>query len=433
MKEYQSTLGGRPLYSSDIKNLQELALSFTELFKDYNAAFVLTGCHVTSQNNAYQLSEGYVFLDGKIRHVDAASVASVQNLKIVSMQRNGGSITYNDVTDHVQYIEYYAEYQNSDVVTSPHISYNGAWPSLRTTFMNYYAVVKNVPNQSVQDLSLNDFLNVGGIATFGKEIHLPNGFVITTESDGICFTTDKLKKSGSVFKIGNDNKIYYATKGNDTYLQLFCEVTENEVGDLVLNFENISTNNLEVKQKSSGYVGIPIGGVQIFAGKANKIPDDFLLCNGQRVKKSEYPKLYDVIGDTYNKYEDYNGVAVTAPPTGYFRVPDLRGRFIAGYDDDKTWKALLYDIGKYGGEESHKLSVAEMPKHRHVYTDDTNAEGAYGSVEPGFPIRYLQAGGKTSGSDRGSGTIYWTSTQGADAAHENRPPFYVMAYIIRAK
>lgn len=433
MKEYQSTLGGRPLYSSDIKNLQELALSFTELFKDYNAAFVLTGCGVTHQNNAYQLAEGYVFLDGKIRHVNATSVASVQNLKIVSMQRDGSGITYNDDTDHVQYIEYYAEYQNSDAVTAPHISYNnGSWPNLRTAFLNYYAVVKNVPNQSIQDLSVNDVFNVGGIATFGKAINLPNGFIITTEPDGICLTNDELKVSGSALKIGSDNKIYFATKDNGGW-QLFCEVTDNEPGDIVLNFGKISVNDLRVKQKSSGYIGVPIGSVQIFAGKADKIPDDFLLCNGQRVLKSKYPKLYDVIGDTYNKYEDYNGVAVTAPPTGYFRVPDLRGRFITGYDDDKTYKAPSYAIGKYGGEEAHKLSVAEMPKHKHIYTDDTNAEGNYASIEPGFPIRYSQDGGKTSGGDKGSGTVYWTTAQGSDKAHENRPPFYVMAYIIRVQ
>ena len=55
----------------------------------------------------------------------------------------------------------------------------------------------------------------------------------------------------------------------------------------------------------------------------NSIPDGWLLCDGHRELISEYKELYDTIGLTYTYDEEGEE---------YFRVPDLRGRFIRGFD-----------------------------------------------------------------------------------------------------
>ena len=187
MKEYQSRTGGRPLYSSDIKNLQELALSFVELFKDCNIGFVLSGCTITKGGSAYTLSEGYVYLDGKIRHVEASSVASLENLKIVSKERDGDVITYNDSNDYKQYIDYYAVYQSTSDASSAYIEYNSstsAWPNIRTAFMNYYAATKNTTGQVLRDLSINDYLKVGGQIQTGKEVNLSDLYYVNADDKG---------------------------------------------------------------------------------------------------------------------------------------------------------------------------------------------------------------------------------------------------------
>lgn len=58
---------------------------------------------------------------------------------------------------------------------------------------------------------------------------------------------------------------------------------------------------------------------------ANNLPSGWLYCNGAEFSKATYPQLYAVIGDTYG-----NPAA-----TGNFKIPDLRGYFIRGYDDKR--------------------------------------------------------------------------------------------------
>ena len=72
----------------------------------------------------------------------------------------------------------------------------------------------------------------------------------------------------------------------------------------------------------------PLGMVEIWAG--SRIPDGYALCEGQQLKQSEYPELYKAIGSTYNNAYDCNGRKLSTT-SGYFRLPDLRGRFVVGY------------------------------------------------------------------------------------------------------
>ena len=62
MKEYKAQTGGRYTYADDLLNLQNLALSFGSLFGDC-LNFIISGCEVSGNN----ISEGYVYINGKIR------------------------------------------------------------------------------------------------------------------------------------------------------------------------------------------------------------------------------------------------------------------------------------------------------------------------------------------------------------------------------
>ena len=87
----------------------------------------------------------------------------------------------------------------------------------------------------------------------------------------------------------------------------------------------------------------------------------YALCEGQQLKQSEYPELYKAIGSTYNNAYDCNGRKLSTT-SGYFRLPDLRGRFVVGYN---VSDADYGSYGKVGGEKKHTLTVDEIPSHAH--------------------------------------------------------------------
>ncbi len=68
MKEFNAQTGGRYTYVDDFLNLQELALSFGQLFNECDN-FILSGCQVSGNS----ISAGFVYLNGKIRYFSGES------------------------------------------------------------------------------------------------------------------------------------------------------------------------------------------------------------------------------------------------------------------------------------------------------------------------------------------------------------------------
>jgi len=190
------------------------------------------------------------------------------------------------------------------------------------------------------------------------------------------------------------------------------------------DFKSINTN-LELEAKTAELqkqiellAPPPLGMVQIWAGAA--VPNGYELCVGQQLKTADYPALYASIGDNFNTKKDRNGTEYSTNP-GYFRLPDLRGRFIVGHDVDDT------DYKKYGyadGLKKVKLKPEEMPKHTHGWKyglerDDDGSGRSYNEF--------------TMTPKTTSNTVSPIEETGNDESHENRPPYYVLAYIMRLK
>ena len=152
--------------------------------------------------------------------------------------------------------------------------------------------------------------------------------------------------------------------------------------------------------------------------------------------------------------------AVNATPAGWHicdgtnGTPDLRDRFVVGAGNS-------YSVGEFGGEASHTLSAGELPSHRHTLKDvwqvqsdgPTNFTSLDGSS--GWPARNINGvfdtgtvqnnpsyGGYMSivydnGGDGGiNDNAIWyidnaTDYTGSGQAHENRPPYYALAYIMK--
>lgn len=143
----------------------------------------------------------------------------------------------------------------------------------------------------------------------------------------------------------------------------------------------------------------PVGGIVMWAGSLLDMPAGWALCNGQ------------------------NG------------TPDLRSRFVVGYNPGEG----DYDaIGKTGGAKTVTLTEQQIPSHSH--TGNTGAAGehthAYQKSVPGRGYK-TQADASPHGNYQTTNTTsagghthaFTTNPTGGGQAHENRPPYFTIAFI----
>ncbi|MTK53305.1 hypothetical protein [Paludibacter sp.] len=140
---------------------------------------------------------------------------------------------------------------------------------------------------------------------------------------------------------------------------------------------------------------MPKGFIGMWSGAISDIPTGFALCDGSTV----------------------SGVV----------TPNLSGRFIVGYDAasanipaNATDTTENYGkVGNTGGKGSVTLTINEMPSHDHT------ADNVCGQGDGSYSA---DRGSSRWSEDRA--TIK-TNKTGGDQAHENRPPYYVLAFIMK--
>ena len=152
---------------------------------------------------------------------------------------------------------------------------------------------------------------------------------------------------------------------------------------------------------------IPSGGIIMWSGAVSAIPSGWVLCNGSN------------------------------------STPDLRNRFVVG-------AGSTYAVNDTGGADSVSLSTANLPAHNHSFsgTGTTNTTGAhvhasgwygprgasgeasvFATNNAGYPSVNTGSAGSHSHTVSVSGT---TDNTGDGTAHENRPPYYALAYIMKS-
>lgn len=184
-----------------------------------------------------------------------------------------------------------------------------------------------------------------------------------------------------------------------------------------------ATTNLNGSVSIAGFpvnAFVPVGIITMFSGTL--IPSGWAICDGGT----------------------YNGLV----------TPDLRGRFIVGMDNTQGSQngsgqyiavassghtptnspndgtTLNYGaIGNKGGETGHLLILPEMPSHKH---DVSVALSHYNFMAFGLATNIDVGDGAIAS---GQGLIISATTtenvKGSDQIHENRPPYYVLVYIIK--
>ena len=131
---------------------------------------------------------------------------------------------------------------------------------------------------------------------------------------------------------------------------------------------SVGTNTTQIATTEFVQVANPTGAVIAFAGSS--APTGWFLCGGQEVAIASYGALYAVIGTTYGSLTNGSGGAGTT----HFRVPDLRGRTVAGIDNMTGVDAGRLDIanssGTVVGTQYVTLTSAQsgVPAHSHTNT-----------------------------------------------------------------
>lgn len=234
----------------------------------------------------------------------------------------------------------------------------------------------------VGSASVNEAVNVGGNATVGG--YLTVGGPINA-GKGIKVSDGGLNVSGGGLSVSG--------------------------GELKLSGGSLTVEaNVAITQGGTSAGLVPRGVIVMWSGEKDRIPQGWALCDGNN--------------DT----------------------PNLCDRFIVG-------AGKTYGVGDTGGENAVALTKEQMPNHTHAFVMD-NQVGEYDVPKSrGNPDKI----GKNSGwmendtgykssfnsGDSKQSRRYFTGTAGGDAtdtvvgtdgyaeAHENRPPYYALCYIMK--
>ncbi len=150
----------------------------------------------------------------------------------------------------------------------------------------------------------------------------------------------------------------------------------------------------------------PAGGIILWSGSTASIPSGWVLCNGSN------------------------------------STPDLRDRFVVGAGSS-------YGVNATGGASSVTLSTSQIPAHNHSASSSSSTTihdsghshsiSALRPSESGNTISTSSGGtavtastnSATTGITASTSTSTSISNKGGGGSHENRPPYYALAYIMK--
>lgn len=270
------------------------------------------------------------------------------------------------------------------------------------------------------------------------EDHITSGITVTAGSGlAVSISTGIIRLKGLVCEVDSTETVSGLTASNTNYIYAtlardgngeaesfsFTKSTSGTTPADSLKIAKVTTNGSAVTAVSQTnltdtlqYALLPTGTIQMYGGQYDNIPNGWLLCDGTAISRSTYEKLFDIVGTQFGVG---NGSST-------FNLPDLRAKFPRGATNTA-------DAGTTGGEDSHVLSEAEMPAHDHDFNDPghTHTSNALAMTYQGS----LNGGpGGTSPFNAqiaASGTGITFNSKGSGSAHENRPAFLEVLYMIR--
>ena len=256
--------------------------------------------------------------------------------------------------------------------------------------------------------TVDGFLHAGGGIKDSNGNIGDSGKVLSSTGIGISWINTSEANVASASNVGTND----ASSTNATHYLAFVSSTSgnNPVRiDTALNY-NPSTDTLTagnfVGDISGTTGGFLTGMIMMWGGTT--APTGWQLCDGGTASTSA---LQTLLGQT--------------------NVPDLRDKFVVG-------AGSAYARHATGGESTVQLPETHLPSHRHF----AFRSGNHGSARTGSNL----SANRTAASGSGASNLYEgynithstndadvgrTSPTGSGTAHENKPPYYALTYIIK--
>ena len=187
---------------------------------------------------------------------------------------------------------------------------------------------------------------------------------------------------------------------------------------------------------------VPVGTVLVTAQTSGTEPTGYKFCNGQDLNTHTFAALHAVISNTYGGTAYNAGVTDQSGVTTTFKVPDIRGRVVAGQDNmgGTTSQNNLTGfsggingdtLGATGGSEKHRLLTTQMPSHTHgdgSYQANTSRRTSSGENASGQNLASTNADSFTAVTLDVSGT---SGSTGGGEEHNNVQPTIILNYMIK--
>jgi microcystin-dependent protein len=225
---------------------------------------------------------------------------------------------------------------------------------------NYTNVFESKLHEMNEKLTLNE-LTIAHMkmlaTTIQNNIEKFNEKFNTTEHELIQLKSVATITTNNVEKLNTELKSSITTVDNKFSTLL---TTQTEEIKLLLNTSDLTSFHPE------------IGTIVLFTG-FDGLPttSKWLHCNGSQVSRQTWSKLFSIIG---TKYGSGDGLST-------FHLPDFRNRFPRGSNGPSK-------LGSVGGAENHKLTVDELPSHKHEIPSITTSMDGYHSHSYDDPGHY---------------------------------------------
>lgn len=189
---------------------------------------------------------------------------------------------------------------------------------------------------------------------------------------------------------------------------LYCKLQNN--GGVELYYKDSNGNVTPITSSLSGVISvmtgtiIAVGNTTSIAEVAARKGDSYIFCDGQAVSRTDFSALFGAIGTIWGSGDGINT----------FNVPDLRGRALIGGGQGSGLTNRI--AGQTMGEETHVLTIPELPAHTHQ-------AALSGPANPG-PVVAFQ--GATT-----SDTVGAVANTGSNQPHNNMQPSAVINWMIK--